>query len=347
MVKNICKLSDRIIMKNTRMPSLMALIALSILLLLPGYKKHGDHFYFPAPVDRPAIAFYANFAASGLYDQSQTAAEAFNEITSHVEAICAARNSSGEETSPSKAAIEALLNDRILSGEIKTHELFFYLRDSENFAFILRGEFSDNRIADLIGRNRVNKTVSGLNSVLKSPVGGMNRLYLELKDDLLVICPENIAGNILDNLDGQKNLLGNEFSAFDKMVRNRPAMAAELSFDALKKVTETRLLPPWLEPVKHLRVIAASRISKLQIFVPDGAERESLLKTISEKKDLISQSAGAESGLNFEGKGNSIFIEAPGGIDLEKTISRRTAAFFLHFFARSRSSNPVMTVSRP
>ncbi|MDD3147377.1 MAG: hypothetical protein PHD82_08755, partial [Candidatus Riflebacteria bacterium] len=146
-MKKYRDLSDNLFMKNTGMASLMALIAISILLLLPGYKKPDDHLYFPAPVAQPAMALYLNFSASGLYDQSHAAAEAFNEITSHIENICAARNISDVTPLPDRATIEALINERILSGELKVHEVFFYFRDQENFAMILRGEFSVERIS--------------------------------------------------------------------------------------------------------------------------------------------------------------------------------------------------------
>ncbi|MDD3146019.1 MAG: hypothetical protein PHD82_01845, partial [Candidatus Riflebacteria bacterium] len=189
------------------------------------------------------------------------------------------------------------------------------------------------------------KTVSGLHSNFKSPVEGLSRLHLELKNDMLIICPENIAGNVVNHLDNQTKLLGEEFAAFDKMVRNRPSLAAEISFEALNKVTKAHL-PVWMKPVKHLRLIAARSMSKLQMFVPDSEQRNSLLQLISKEGERLGEPIGLDSRPGSECKGNSIFIEAPAGIDLEKTVSRRTAAFFLHFFARAQRNNPVMTAAK-
>ena len=334
-------------MKKYRTPTALALFALLLLTMLPGYKNQGDATYFPAPVAKPIVAFYANFAATGLYDQGSTTSAAMAEILGGVEEICAAR-SGRTDLSATRAAAESMLNDKVLSGAIKAHELFFYFRDAETFALLLTGEFSADRIAELIGKQRANLSSTSLHSNIKSPTGGPERLHLALKNDLLVICPENIAGNIIDNLNNHTRLLDEGFNAFNKMVSARPALAAEVNFAALEKSFGAALLPDWLSQMKHLRLIAASRISKLQLFVPDETGRASLLKALDAYLPFLNRIAGVVkgNGMSATGKGNSIFIEAPPGLDLEKSLSRKTMAFFLHFFASNPSQKPVLTAAR-
>lgn len=332
-------------MKNNRTPTLFAILALFLLLMLPGYKNQGDMAYFPAPVEKPVIAFYANFAASGLYDLSQTAGETVKEVLSSVEEICRRRGIAKPEAAQLRTVAENLINDRILSGEIKCHELFFYFRDPENFALIMNGEFSAERLAELIGKSRVNITTTGLTSILKSPANEKERLYLALNNSQLVICPENTAGNTLDNLNGHLGQLDEKFAAFSKMVCSRPALAAEVNFVDLEKAVGSAMLPGWLDKMKHLRLIAASRISKVQIFVPDAAGRNELEKTITGLIPALSEITGLGTNLSLVQKGSSIFMEAPAGHDLEKSASRKTLAFLLHFFAINSGSKTVLTAA--
>jgi len=339
--KNRCS-SDTVVMNKTHTPSLVAIFALMILLFLPGYQKQLKTDHYPAPLEKPAVAFYCNFAASGLYDQGKNSSEALQEILLCVDAVCRDRQPSETAAVSAQKTASAIISDRIMSGDLKVHDLFFYLGSSENFALIMRGEFSTGKISELIGKDRVSKNKTGLITFVKSPVSTNSRLYLEVRDDLLFICPENNAGNLLANIDNQKNVLGEELAAFNKMVRNRPALASEISFTALQKNIGFSLLPAWLEPMQHMRLIAADRLSKLQMFVPDKEAREALKKTMTEQKSVIKNLTGAPAELNLEVKGNSIFIEAPPELNLEASVSRRMAAFALHFFAGSNTDSKVL-----
>ncbi len=334
-------------MKNNRTPTLFAILALFLLLMLPGYKNQGDIAYFPAPVAKPAVAIYANFAASGLYDQSHGAGEAINEVLSGVEEICRMRSVAKPEAASLRTIAENLINNRILSGEIKCHELFFYFRDPENFALIMNGEFSAERLAELIGKSRVNTTAAGLTATLKSPAGGNERLYLALNHSQLVICPENTAGNTLENLNNHLGQLDEKFAAFSKMVINRPAFAAEVNFAVLEKVAGSAMLPGWLDKMKHFRLITASRISKVQMFVPDTAGRNELQQTMTNLMPALNGITGMTANFSLAQKGSSIFMEAPAGLDLEKAASRKILAFLLHFFAINSGINTVLTAANP
>lgn len=341
-MKKKWSLSDTGIMTKIYTPTLMAIFALMVLLLLPGYQKQPDNDYYPAPLEKPSLAFYCNFTASGLYDQGNSSSEALQEILLCVDFISRSRHSCETAASSAQKSVSTIISDRIMSGDLKVHDMFFYLGNAENFALIMRGEFSTRKIAELIGKSRVNKTATGLTTFVKSPVEGVSRLYLELQNDLLIVCPENIAGNLIENISGKSNKLGSEFSAFDKMVKNRPALAAEMNFAAFKKSTGVSALPAWLESMQHMRLIAASRLTKLQMFVPESEARETLAQAMSEQTPIIKNAAGSPVDLALEVKGNSIFVEAPGELNLETSISRRLAAFMLHFFAGSYDAGRVL-----
>jgi len=323
----------------------MAIIALTVLMLLPGYKKQNDSQHYPAPIARPALAFYTNLSVSGLFNQDHTGSEAIKEIVGSVEAISKARSGSESVSQHVKTATSELLNNRILSGNLKIHELFFYLRNAENYAMVLTGEFSPAAIADLIGRNRINATTKGFSTLMNLAAAGKERLFLEFRNDTIIICPENIAGNVLSNIDEHNNLVSAEFSAFDRMVRGRPAMATEISFENLQKNIGQRFLPGWLQSMKHLRLLAASKVAKLQLFIPDNTQRTDMCGTLKGKTGDIKAAIGGSEDLTLEEKGNSIFIEAKTDEALEISISRRTAAFLLHFFAAHSSKNLVLSAA--
>lgn len=323
----------------------MAILALTLLMLLPGYKKQSDSRNYPAPIARPALAFYTNLSVSGLFNHDQTGSEAIKEIVGSVEAISMARSGSNSVSQHIKTAAAELLNNRVLSGNLKIHEIFFYLRDSENYSMVLTGEFSPAAIADLIGRSRINATTRGFSTLMNLAPAGKERVFLEFRKNAIIICPENIAGNVLSNIDDHKNLVSGEFSAFDRMVMGRPAMAAEISFENLQKNIGQKLLPGWLQSMKHLRLLAASKVAKLQLFIPENEKRTAMSGNLKSRTDEIRSAIGGREELSLAEKGNSIFIEAKADEALEMSISRKTAAFLLHFFAAHSSKNLVLSAA--
>ncbi len=323
----------------------MAILALTMLMLLPGYRKQGDSQHYPAPIARPALAFYTNLSVSGVFNHDQTGSDAIKEIISSVEAISVARSGSESFSQNTGAVAAGLLNNRILSGNLKIHEIFFYLRNTDNYALILTGEFSPAAIADLIGRSRINATTRGFSTLMNLAVAGSERVFLEFRNDAIIICPENIAGNVLSSIDEHKNLVAAEFPAFDRMIRGRPAMAGEISFENLQKNIGQKFLPDRLQAMKHLRVLAASKVAKLQLFVPDNVLRTTMSGTLKDKTHAIKTVIGGREDLTLEEKGNSIFIEAKADEALEMLISRRTAAFLLHFFAAQGGKNLVLSAA--
>lgn len=270
-------------MKKTLLPVIFATAALAGLLLLPGYNRQSSNESFPAPIEKPIIAVYANLSVSGIYDQSGTAISAVEKIAEAAAAISDSRgqNVSGNESA--KAAAVRFINDFILAGTFKTYELFFYFRDSQSFALILHGEFAVNKIASLIGTDKSSLSNESLSTIAKIPLLPDGALHLFCSADKLILCPENSAGNIIDNINSSVNLLGSEHDAFNRMVKVRPALAAELKLESLQKNYPTMQSDRILSPVRHVRAVIAGRMTKLQLFVPDSSCRENYARIIGDR----------------------------------------------------------------
>lgn len=316
----------------------MACLTLTILLLLPGYKQQAENGYFPAPLASPTISFYANISNSGLYDKGRTNPETISNISAGIKKICTSRGTPEAEINKIASSTEIILHERILSGIIKPYEMFFYFQNAQNFAVILGGEFARDKIADFIGKDKVKVMPEGFSTLIRRSADEQDTMHLEIRNDMLVLCPENIAGNILENINLQKNLLSDDLKAFSKMVTARPALAVEINFEALQNNSSKDALPVWLKPLKHLRLIAADRMTKIQMYVPDGTARETLSAKARAALPGIENAIGNIASFSLALKGNSIFIEAPAEKRLEQAISRQAAAFILHFFVRAHEN---------
>lgn len=321
----------------------MSVLVITGLLLLPGFKRQAGDDHFPAPVEKPAVAIYANLSVSGLYDQNEEARLASKDIATIIEQLCLFRGASAGDGSKIRSISESFINDRIISGTFKIYELFFYFRDLQNFALILHGEFTTSKIASLIGSDKVVKDGESISTVFSFPYIPETRLHFNCQNDQLVICPENTAGNIFTHINSRKNLLGREHDAFARMVKVRPAIAAEISLESLQKNNAALPFSSWKTPLKHLRLIAATRMAKLQLFVPDSAQREDFARKVEEKFVSTSGFPGNLASFTTEINGGSIFVETPGNKVLERNISSRSAAFLLHFFVKAQKNELILS----
>jgi hypothetical protein len=332
-------------MKKTLLPVIFATAALAGLLLLPGYNRQSSNESFPAPIEKPIIAVYANLSVSGIYDQSGTAISAVEKIAEAAAAISDSRgqNVSGNESA--KAAAVRFINDFILAGTFKTYELFFYFRDSQSFALILHGEFAVNKIASLIGTDKSSLSNESLSTIAKIPLLPDGALHLFCSADKLILCPENSAGNIIDNINSSVNLLGSEHDAFNRMVKVRPALAAELKLESLQKNYPTMQSDRILSPVRHVRAVIAGRMTKLQLFVPDSSCRENYARIIGDRFSSAQSFPGNLASFSCEINGGSVFLETAGSKELERQLCQYNLGFLLHFFLHNMQNQMVVSSS--
>lgn len=298
--------------------------------------------YFPAPLPDPLLCFYSNLSASGLYNNNETASAAAQEIISYIESLCLTRGADKTEADSIRAEASRFLHDRILSGQCKVYELYLYFSDPQSFAIILNGEFDWKRLSGSIGVDRIIPGSESISARLRLPFAGKEMLYLYIDREALVICPDNIAGNVMAQLTTRRNLLGDAFSAFSKMVKVRPALAAEVNLAALPEKNPIAL-PEYLAPLRYARLIVSSQLTKLQLFVPDADQREKMLRQVEKQVGGLRESAGNLVDFAANLSGNSIFVEAPAGEELERLFSSRSFAFFAHFFVRAHKNELVVS----
>ncbi len=328
-------------MKDSRLVTISIIVIFTALFMLSGFSQPPQE-YFPAPLARPLLVFYANFTASGLYDGGEPAKNAGQEIISQIESLCIARGADKTTGNHIRNVAGNLLNDKILSGQIKAYEIFLYISDRQNFAMILRGEFDRHKLAASMGAEKAADKGNAVIARLRSPWQDREQLYLQISSEEILLCPDNIAGNIVSQLEARQNLLGKDFDAFAKMVRVRPAIAAEVNVMAIRSAF-AQDIPDWIKPLRHARLIISSRLTKLQLFVPDADERSTMLRQVEALVGGLREFAGNLVDFAANSSGNSIFVEAPAGDELERLFGCRTVSFFAHFFVRAQKNQIVVS----
>jgi len=328
-------------MKDSRLATISVIVIFTAAFMLSGFSQPVPE-YFPAPLADPVLAFYSNFTASGLYDGGESSLNAAQEIISQIESLCISRGADKTSGSLIRSSAENLLNDRILNGHIKAYELFIYFSSRQNFAVIVRGEFDRHKFAAAIGAEKAVVDEKAVVARLTSPLNDRHKLYLHITADEILVCPDDIAGNIASQLESRQNLLGKEFDAFARMVRVRPAMAAEVNVAAMRS-DFVGGFPDWLEPLRYARLIVSSRLTKLQLFVPDDVERAKMLRQVEGMVGNLREFAGNLVDFAATPSGNSIFIEAPAGEELERLFGCRAVSFFTHFFVRAQKNQIVVS----
>ncbi|PKL43035.1 MAG: hypothetical protein CVV41_11565 [Candidatus Riflebacteria bacterium HGW-Riflebacteria-1] len=331
-------------MKINNLNTILAIVLFTSVLMISGFNNPQIE-YFPAPLASPQLSLYANLTASGLYDTGESALNASQEIVSHVENLCVARGADKTTSHHIRTAAENLLNDRLLNGQIKVYELFFYFADQQNFAIILRGEFARQRLAGVLGAGKVVDASDKSVARFRSPLNPSELIFMQVGSDEIVICPDNISGNVTEKLAARQNILGSEFAAFAKMIRVRPAVAAEINLAALQSAAAKESVPDWFKALRHTRLIVSSQMAKMQLFIPDADERARLLRQVEGLVGGLREHAGNLVDFSAAASGNSIFIEAPAGDELERLVSSRSIAFLMHFFVRAQK-NQLMVSSR-
>ena len=58
-------------------------------------------------------------------------------------------------------------------------------------------------------------------------------MLLEANNNILVISPERSDLNVFNNLKENKNLLSDKFKTFEQMLKNDPAISAEINIEQL------------------------------------------------------------------------------------------------------------------
>lgn len=310
-------------------PALAGFALLLLLALLPGFTAQKNQLSPPVPFDNPTLALYHNFAISGVYDFDENSEIALASLSAEISLLMPA-TSAWEKTEP-QARIK-FLQQCFGEGSLKPEEMFFFFRDSAAFALIINGSFILKDIAGLLPGSGFNPESGRLR---KSFNFGTSKLCLEIDANQILFYPESAATEIFTRLGKTESRIDKKFKAFISMLKGKPALAAEIDFSAFSQAIASSSLriPPELDQIKHLRLIADSQLAKMQLYVPENSIRGRLSEQIDLKK--FSQLLTSQPELKISEKGASIFIETQADAALEKSVSQKFAAVLLHFLIKN------------
>lgn len=331
-------------MKKFFLPTLSSLLALGALLLLPGYQNGQKQDFFPAPIEKPALVFYANISSSGIYDKTPDSSGTAAVVAETTAQICSLRNNSQETHVFSRQAAENLLNNQILSGFFKAYEIFFFFHDIESFAVIINGEFSVKKLAESISSPVFSSNKESFSAKINTTLP-LGNIFIYCSSDRVILGPFEKSHELIEKTNSNNNLLTEEHQVFSRMVKARPALAAEVNIQALENNLNNFSINPVVDGLKHLRFIAAEKMTKVQMFIPDSVRREKFFEIIEEYLALENTAVRQLGKFNVETNGNSLFIETPATQELEKQISKISAAFLLHFFVRAEKEATQLSSS--
>lgn len=331
-------------MKKFKWPTLSSILFIAVLFLLPGFKTDQKQEHFPAPIENPGIAIYANLSASGLYNQSESVGTTVSEIAEAVSYLCDLRKPGSDAKGSSRQIAESLINDKLLAGHLKTYEIFFYLRDLKNYALVLNGEFNFSRLSESFPEGTFASDEKSFSAKRSAP-SPLTEIFINCSADRLVLCHPETAEEIINRLDRNTNLLSEEHRVFKRMLLARPAAAGEISMQSLEANLAGFSINHLTDGLRHIRLVAASQMTKLQLFIPESQKREAALKSIGNFLDAGNVILSKFGNFKVESSGNSLFIETDSDSNLERQISREIMAFFIHFFVRAEKNATVLSAN--
>lgn len=333
---------------NLGMKKRYAFLLSSIVLvaLLNGFSA--DKTNFPAPVKEPAVAVYLNISSSGIYEGEDSTERACEEIAEAVENICRMRNVQiATDSGKYKTICFDLLKESMINGFLHLEELYFYYKNSEEYALIGNGEFNLDMMADKIKGETLcddDGNVIGLSSVINADSNSSSkaesRLFLQANGTRIVLCPENIAGNIMNSIESEQNLLGEAFTTFGKMIKVRPAIGAEINVEKLvNKVDKSVDLPESVAATNLVRLLVGAKQNKLQINIPKADERSNMKKQLFSQTEALNAIFDNKTDYKLSEGKTSLFIETKADKEQMQTICRKAMAFMLHFFVKNTPSD--------
>ncbi|MBR4328628.1 MAG: hypothetical protein IKO19_09655 [Candidatus Riflebacteria bacterium] len=317
------------------------LLTLAAVILLSGFSSEKDTF--PAPIKEPAAAVYVNLLPSGIFDEENQ--KACEDIANNVAKICKLRNDSNSNSLTSKEYRDItikFIKSSLVSGFLKIYEIYFYYKNPKEYALIAIGEFDTLKIVEKSKAEMIFDQEDRLVKITTSINPGSNsedKMLLEANNNILVISPERSDLNIFNKLIENKNLLGEKFKTFEQMLKNNPAISAEIDIEQLLKDKDRNNIPKPVCATKLLRLFVAERQNKLQLSIPEENEREEMKKELQKQTLFLNSLFDNKTNYKLaEGK-TSIFIETPADEEQIQAISRKAMAFMLHFFVKNISSN--------
>lgn len=301
---------------------------LVLLAMLPGYSPESEGQSFPAPFEEPVLAVYHNFSSSGIYDPDPHGDRALASLTQELEAFMPLNHAWLSTTRQYRIDF---LKKHLIDDEFRPAELFFFFKNPEKFALILCGTFNPDKLAQVL--SATNSPDNNSAYARSFSLSGIS-FYLELSNDKIILMPESSSQEGLERLKSPDATLSKKFSAFASMLKGKPALAAEIDFQALNSSIASfgSKLPRNFALLQHLRLIADDQLAKIQLFVPEAEKKLKLSQNIDLSQ--LERIVGSPGSLQMKESGKSLFIEAEAGKALEESISHKFSAMLIHFFLK-------------
>ena len=300
------------------------------ILLITGFKS--DDTYFPAPLDGTIAAFYLNFAKTGIYKDAEGSNK--SRFVSDINYIC-------KIFGQSETVAESFLNSTFLNGMLKLKEIYAYYADPMSFSIVLTGKIDIDEMCKTIGEENVKRDGEYASTVLNYEVPGNQRLFIAIMPEMIVMCPENITGNIMDNIIYERNKVKDRLPVFYNSVLSSSytSLEARINDKEIRK-----LFPSWLKKLKQINFRVASTETSLQMLFTSQKEMNKATEPVKESLSSFESSLSESERFALNTENSGIYISANNSdVNLARTILNRTAAFLMHFFISTQSTQEIAT----
>ena len=232
------------------------------------------------------------------------------------------------------------MEESIINGFLKIQEIYFYYKTPKEYALIAKGEFDLNTIAEkskaemiFDEEEKLVKISTSINSNEKE------KILLQATRNTLIISPEKAIAEITKNIENNTNLLGTKFNTFKKMIKNHPAISAELDLQEIFKDNDNQKLPKSITATDIIRLFISAKQNKIQMNIPEEEDREEIKTEIENNTSVLNSFFDNKTDYRIREGVTSIFIESEPDEEQVMTISQKATAFMLHFFVKNISSS--------
>lgn len=305
-----------------------------VLCVMQGFKSKQIVASFPSPLDNTIIAFYYDFSSTGIYQNNQIASETTRILSSRI-----------EKYNPAISAEKSynFLSSLFSQTDLRPEQIYFYMSQDKNFVFAIHGNFPWQRWGKIYPKDTVVNRVDGFSVSVPANFVQGERLSINVSSNMLIICPEDIAGNVMSAISSDINKKHISFPVFQKMILQKPVIAFETSIEKIIQTIKTRSIaleiPHFLDNIAHLRLIAHKKISKLQLSV----KNENQEAKISDKlQEALNSYVSDVSTITANIKNSSVYFSAKPSDRIANKISYDIGGLLLHFMTKINSSNSIV-----
>lgn len=304
------------------------------LFVIQGFKNTQINASFPSPLEKTIFAFYYDFSTTGIYNNNQISSDTIKILKDKIQKFNP--QISAEKTGD-------FLSSLFSQANFKPEQLYLYLAQDKSFVFTILGKFPWKRWKEIYPQNTVVNRVDGFSISVPANFVQGKRLSMNVSSNMLLICPEDISGNVMNKISSDINRQHISFPVFQKMVLQKPVIAFETNIEELINSAKSSHIgiemPSLIDKISHLRFIAHRKISKLQLSVNNDDER---IKTSNELTESLNQYVSDVSTITTNIKNTSIYFSAKPSDTIANKISYDIGGLLLHFMTKINHQNSMV-----